>query len=69
VQYPAPAPRKAGDEPKLQAILYSSSHHSVLLDGKSCEEGESVHGMHVLKIAPDKVTVEWQGQTKELKIN
>jgi thiol-disulfide isomerase/thioredoxin len=70
VQWPAQAARKAGDEPKLQGIFYSSSHpSSIILDGRSCAEGESVGGMHVLKIAPDKVTVEWNGQTRELKMN
>jgi thioredoxin-related protein len=57
---------KPGDEPKLQGILYSASHSSVVLDGKVCEEGDTVRGMRVIKIAPDKVTVEYQGQTKVL---
>jgi thioredoxin-related protein len=64
-QYARPA-HKPGDEPKLQGILYSASHSSVLLDGKFCEEGDTVHGMRVLKIASDKVTVEYQGQIKVL---
>jgi protein disulfide-isomerase len=58
--------RKPGDEPKLQGIFWSSSHPSILLQGKNCEEGDSVEGMHVLKIARDKVTVEWKGKTEEL---
>jgi hypothetical protein len=39
-----------------------------VLDGKICEEGDTVHGMRVLKIARDKVTVEYQGQIKVLKV-
>jgi hypothetical protein len=66
VSYPAQAIRKAGEEPRLQGIFWSSSHPLILLEGKNCVEGDSVNGMHVLKIARDKVTVEWQGQTKEL---
>jgi thioredoxin-related protein len=68
VQQPAPPPQKPDDEPKLQGILYSTSHSSVVLDGKTCEEGDAVHGMRVLKIARDKVTVEYQGQTAVLKM-
>lgn len=66
---PTPTPRKEGDEPKLQAIFYSASHRSVILDGKTCEEGDTVHKMRVVKIAPDKVTVVWNGSTKDLKLN
>jgi protein disulfide-isomerase len=66
---PAPPPRRPGDEPKLQGILYSASHSSAVLDGESCEEGDTVHGMRVLKIARDNVTVESQGQIKVLRMN
>jgi thioredoxin-related protein len=68
-QWPAPPPRMAGDEPRLQGIFYSPSHPSIILEGKNCMEGDSVNGMRVLKIAPDKVTVEWNGQAKELRMN
>jgi protein disulfide-isomerase len=67
-QWPAPPARVAGDEPRLQAIFYSSSHPCVILEGQSCEEGDSVEGMRVLKIARDKVTVQWNGQTKDLRM-
>jgi len=66
---PAKVTRKPGDEPRLQGIFYSSSHPRILLEGKNCEEGDSVDGMRVLKIAPGKVTVEWKGKIKELTIN
>jgi thioredoxin-related protein len=68
IQWPAPVARKAGDEPKLSAIFYSS-HPSILLDGQSCVVGESVDGIRILKIAPDKVTVECNGKTNELRMN
>jgi thioredoxin-related protein len=60
-----PAPKPTG-EPKLQGIFWSAGHGSILLDGKSCEEGDTVRGMRVIKITRDKVTVQWQGQTKDL---
>jgi len=65
---PAPPPQKPGDEPKLQGILYSASHPSVLLDGKICEEGDTVRGRRLLKIARDNVTVEYLGQITVLKM-
>ena len=39
-----------------------------MLEGKSCEVGDSVKGMRVLKIERDCVTVEWKGETKVLKL-
>jgi thioredoxin-related protein len=63
---PRPVSRSPGDEPRLQGIFWSSSHPTILLEGKTCEPGDSVGGMHVVKIARDRVTVEWKGNTKEL---
>lgn len=64
--YTQPPPNPDG-EPRLQAILFSS-HPSVMLEGKNCEEGDSVSGMKVVKIERDRVTVLWKGQTKELRL-
>jgi thioredoxin-related protein len=69
IQWPAPPARKPGDEPRLQGIFYSASHPSIILEGKSCEEGDSVKGMTVLKIQRDAVTVQWNGQEKVLRLN
>lgn len=69
IQQPAPAHQNPGGEPRLQGILYSTSHPSVVLDGKICEVGETVSGHRVLKIERDKVTVEYQGQIKVLIMN
>lgn len=64
-----PVVQNRGGEPKLQGIFYSSTHPAALLQGKTCEVGDVVGGMRVLKIAPDKVTVEWKGKTKDLTMN
>jgi len=40
-----------------------------VLDGEVCREGDTVHGAHILKIERDKVTVEYKGQNKVLKMN
>ncbi len=66
---PTPSPQKNSDEPKLQGILYSATHSYAVLGGKTCEEGETVHGFRVVKIARDNVTVEYQGQTKVLQMH
>jgi thioredoxin-related protein len=68
-QSPTPPPPKPTGEPRLQGILFSASQSSAVLDGKVCEVGDMVHGMRVMKIARDTVTVEFQGQTKLLTIN
>jgi thioredoxin-related protein len=65
----AAAPKKPDAQPKLQGILYSASRSSVVLDGRSCEEGETIHGMRVIKIERDKVTVEFQGKIEALEMN
>jgi hypothetical protein len=39
-----------------------------VLDGKACEEGDTVNNARVIKIARDYVTVEYQGQTKVLRM-
>ena len=69
---PAPPPTPHGlpaSAPKLQGIVYSTKNASVILDGKQCEEGESVRGMKVLRIFRDHVAVEWEGRTNELTMN
>jgi thiol-disulfide isomerase/thioredoxin len=57
-----------GDAPRLQALLYSRKHSTILLGGIQCGEGDSVGGMRVVKILPDRVKVEWQGRTEELML-
>jgi len=65
-QKPAPPAPKPPELPTVQAILFSSSHPSVVLNGIPYQEGESVKGMKILKIARNKVIVEWNGETMEL---
>jgi len=69
VQKPAPMIVNSARQPQLGGILFSASHASVMLDGTYCEVGEAVHGMRVLKIARDGVTVEYQGQVEVLRGN
>jgi protein disulfide-isomerase len=66
VQASTPPPPKPPPDVKVQGILYSSIHSSAVLDGRTYEEGEYVQGMKILKIARDKVTVDWKGQMIDL---
>jgi thioredoxin-related protein len=66
---PAPPPPNPADSIKVQAILYSTTHASVVVGGRTCEEGDYVAGMKVLKIYRNKILVEWNGQTQELHMN
>jgi protein disulfide-isomerase len=68
-EIPVHPPENPGVEPRLQGILYSASHSSAVLNGKTCEEGDTVHGMRVLKIARDTVTVDLKGHVKVLTMN
>jgi len=65
---PAPPPQKPAYQPKLKAILYSSTHASVVLDDATCEEGDFAYGMRIVKISRNEVTVECDGQIKVLRM-
>ncbi len=67
--YPAPPAHKPGDSPKISGILYSSRHASAVLNGRTCEEGDTIDGVRVVKISRDKVTVVWKGETMDLQMN
>lgn len=66
---PAEPVKTTANGPKLGAIMYSAAHSSALIDGETCEEGDTVHGMRVVKITRDHVTLEYRGETIELKMN
>jgi hypothetical protein len=68
IPQPVAPPQPRSHEPKLQGILFSPSNSSVVLNGRTCEEGDSVRGVRVLKITRDEVTVEIEGQTKVLRM-
>lgn len=67
--YDPPPQHLPGDAPKLSGILYSSRHASAVVNGRTCEEGDIIEGARIVKIARDKVTVEWKGQVLQLRIN
>lgn len=53
---------------KLQGIFFRLSNPSAMIDGKQVFVGEKVQGAKVIKIERQSVTLEFDGQTKELSL-
>lgn len=51
---------------KLQAILYNRTSPRIIINGETRGENEAIDGVMILKIQPDKVSVRWNGQSREL---
>jgi hypothetical protein len=74
---PAPAPvappRQAETawpaELKVTGIFIRKTNPLALISGKTVGEGDEIKGIRVTKIEDDRVTVEWNGQVKELTVN
>lgn len=67
VPAPAPAPPPFPDM-KLQGIFYSRSNPRAAINGEIHGEKELVGEVRIVTIASNKVTVEWNGQTKDLNL-
>ena len=70
----AAPPRPAGAAPpvfpelKLQAIFYSRTNPRAVINGQTVGEKELVGGVSVVTITQNKVTVLFDGQTRDLKL-
>jgi hypothetical protein len=53
---------------KLEAIFFARTNPRALINGVTGEEGDEVAGMRVKRIEADKVTVEWNGQSKVIEM-
>jgi hypothetical protein len=51
---------------KLNAIFFSQANPRVLLNGNIYGPGDQIQGVVVKKIEKDKVTLEWNGHSREL---
>ncbi len=60
---PAPPPFP---ELKLQSIFYSRDNPKAAINGQIHGQNELIGDVRILTITQDKVTVEWNGQTKDL---
>jgi hypothetical protein len=56
-------------ELKVTGIFIRKSNPLALISGKTVGEGDEIKGIRVTKIEDDRVTVEWNGQVKELTVN
>jgi hypothetical protein len=55
-------------ELKLQGIFYSRNNPRASINGEIHRENELVGEVRIVTIAPNKVTVEWNGQTRDLNL-
>jgi len=62
---PPPAP-PAFPELKLQGIFYNRNNPKAAINGQIRAQNEQIGDVRILAITQDKVTVEWNGQTKDL---
>jgi ribosome-associated protein YbcJ (S4-like RNA binding protein) len=77
---PAPTPEPAPPPPakpvaeawptnlKLNGIFFSKANARAIINGKTVVVGDEIDGIRVTKIEHSQVTVEWNGQVKELII-
>jgi hypothetical protein len=52
---------------RLEGILVSGSRKLALIGGEFLEEGERIHGVHIVRIERETVTVRRDGQTFVLR--
>jgi hypothetical protein len=62
-----PPPPPPFPDLKLQGIFYSRANPKIIINGQTRGENDQIGDVRIVKIAPTKVTVEWNGQTKELR--
>ena len=63
-----PPARPAFPQLKLKTILARQSKPSAVINNKTVSVGDLIDGVKVMAIAPGKVTVNWNGQSKDLVI-
>ncbi len=52
----------------LQAIFYSETGGYVIIDGKTMKVNDEIKGRRIVKIEKDRITIEYQGETKQVKV-
>jgi hypothetical protein len=55
-------------ELKLQGIFYNRTNPKAAINGQIRAQNELIGDVRILTITQDKVTVEWNGQTKDLNL-
>jgi len=54
---------------KLKGIIFSGNNSSALINGKSLHAGEELDGVMVAQINSDSVTVEFQGERRQIALS
>jgi hypothetical protein len=67
VPLPAPAPLPF-PELKLQGIYYNRTNPKAAINGQIRAQNEQIGDVRILTITQNKVTVEWNGQTRDLNL-
>ncbi|MFN7138196.1 MAG: hypothetical protein ACK4UN_02535 [Limisphaerales bacterium] len=52
---------------KLQGIFYNSVNPAAVVNGKTYSVGGVISGARITKIEPDRITVEWNGETRVIE--
>jgi hypothetical protein len=50
----------------VKAIFYNKTSPHALVNGRTVEAGDTIHGVLITGIDPDRVMVSWNGESKEL---
>jgi hypothetical protein len=53
---------------KLQGIFYSRTNARAAINGEIHRENELIGEVRIVAITPNRVTVEWKGQTRNLNL-
>ena len=49
-------------------IFYREINPKALISGKTVSVGDDIDGIRITKIESDRVTLEWKGKVKEIKV-
>jgi hypothetical protein len=65
---PAPQPQPSQSFPnlKLKGIIYNETSPQVLINGSTLSLGDEIEGARIIKIERKRVTVKWNGESREL---
>jgi hypothetical protein len=63
-----PVPAAWPADLKMMGIFFSKTHPRALINDRTVGVGDEIDGIRVTKIENDRVTVEWNGQVKELRM-
>jgi hypothetical protein len=68
ISTPPPPPAVPAGFPtvRVTTVFYRAKNPQAVVNGRTVREGEEIDGVKIVKIEPRKVTLGWQGHTKEV---